>query len=197
MDHYPFSGKDDGYLLFVGRMSEEKGVHHAIEVAQAMDIPLVIAAKLDDIDREHFNKHVKPRLSDERIKWVGEVDENQRNQLMSRAKCMLHPINFREPFGLTIIEALACGCPVVAFNRGSIPEIIDHGRTGYVVEDIDEMVDAVTIVSTIERKNCRERALSYFNARRMAKDYEAMYYAILNKQKRRSSIRSSGQYAAQ
>lgn len=183
-EQYPFSKTHDGYLLFVGRMSEEKGVHHAIEVAQMLDMPLIIAAKLDQIDKEFFNRSVEPLLSDERVKWVGEVDEKKRNELMSRALCMLHPVSFREPFGLTLIEAMACGCPVVAFNRGSIPEIIEHGKTGYVVEDIYEMADAVSLISRIDRRACYEHARTKFSSRRMARDYEAIYRAILHKSRR-------------
>ncbi len=174
MEHYPFSDTHEGYLLYVGRLSLEKGVHHAIEAAEQLDMPLILAAKLDPIDQAYFKAYVEPRLSN-RVQWVGEVNEEERNKLMSKAKCFLHPVTWREPFGLTLIEAAATGCPVVAFNRGSIPEIIKTGVTGYVVEDIESMIDAVEGIDTISRAACREHALSNFSAKRMADNYEELY----------------------
>jgi glycosyltransferase involved in cell wall biosynthesis len=174
MEHYPFSEEHEGYLLYVGRLSLEKGVHHAIEAAEQLDMPLILAAKLDPIDQPYYKAYIEPRLSN-RVRWVGEVDEEERNRLMSKAKCFLHPVTWREPFGLTLIEAAACGCPVVAFNRGSIPEIIKTGITGYVVEDIDSMIDAIDGIGAINRAACREHALANFSAKRMADNYEELY----------------------
>jgi glycosyltransferase involved in cell wall biosynthesis len=179
MEHYPFSDAHEGYLLYVGRLSLEKGVHHAIEVAEQLDIPLILAAKLDPIDIPYFKAYIEPRLSS-RVQWVGEVDEEERNKLMSRAKCFLHPVTWREPFGLTLIEAAATGCPVVAFNRGSIPEIIKTGVTGYVVEDIDSMIDAVGNIDTISRPACREHVLTNFSAKKMADNYEELYKRLVS-----------------
>jgi glycosyltransferase involved in cell wall biosynthesis len=178
MEHYPFSDTHDGYLLYVGRIAMEKGVHYAIETAQQLNIPLIIAAKLDLVDRPYFKEYIEPHLSDE-IQWIGEVDEVKRNELMSKAMCFLHPVIWREPFGLTLIEAMACGCPVVAFDRGSIPEIIKHGETGFVVQDIEAMLDAVGNIRAIDRKKCREHALANFNAAKMADGYEAVFRKIL------------------
>lgn len=179
MQHYPFSLEDEGYLLFVGRISQEKGVHLAIEVAQYLSIPLVIAAKLDSIDLAYFNEYVGPRLSDEYVKWIGEVDEQQRNELMSKALCFLHPATWREPFGLALIEAMACGCPVIASNRGSIPEIVVDGKTGFVVSDVDDMIEAVLKIKEIDRRECRRHALQNFNAELMTDRYEELYYQVL------------------
>ena len=181
MRHYPFSAEHDGYLLFIGRIAMEKGVHLAIEAAQDLALPLIIAAKLDAVDRPYFHEYVEPFLSDE-IRWIGEVDEEERNRLMSRAMCFLHPVTWQEPFGLTLIEAMACGCPVVAFKRGSIPEIIRNKRTGFVVRNIDEMVDAVRRIGSIDRKRCRRYALTNFSAEKMAEGYEALYQKIINKE---------------
>ena len=178
MKHYPFSDENEGYLLFVGRISMEKGTHFAIEAAQQLDKRLIIAAKLENTDRAYFKEYVEPRLSD-RIKWVGEVDEEERNKLMSKALCLLHPVTWREPFGLVLIEAMACGCPVVGFNRGSIPEIIKTGQTGYVVEDLEGMIDAVSAIDSIDRALCRSHALEHFSAEKMADGYEAVYKKIL------------------
>lgn len=174
MEHYPFSDTHDGYLLYVGRISAEKGVHFAIDVAQVLDLRLVLAAKVEPADLPYFKQYIEPRLS-ERITWVGEVDEDERNRLMSRARAFLHPVVFREPFGLTLIEAGACGCPVIAFNRGAIPEIIKTGVTGYVVEDVEGMVDAMHNIDAISRAACRAHVLEHFNVRRMTDGYEAIY----------------------
>lgn len=179
MENYPFSADHDDYLLYVGRFSIEKGVHFAAQTALELDQRLIIAAKLEKSSESYFREYIEPYLSD-RIQWVGEVDEEERNKLMSRAKCFLHPVIWREPFGLTLIEAMACGCPVIAFNRGSIPEIVRNGVTGYVVQDTVAMVDAVDNIHTIDRAACREHALSNFNASRMADGYENVYQRILS-----------------
>ncbi|RJQ36407.1 glycosyltransferase family 4 protein [Candidatus Parcubacteria bacterium] len=178
MESYPFSPTHDGYLLFVGRISMEKGTHHAIEVAQYLNIPLIIAAKLDTVDLAYYREYIRPKLSNDQIKWIGEVDEAARNRLMSRALAMLHPITWEEPFGLTIIESMACGTPVIAFDRGSMREVIAHGRTGYVVANIDAMIDAVTRVGKINRAECRRHALRHFNAEVMVERYERLYYQL-------------------
>ncbi|MDP3963078.1 MAG: glycosyltransferase family 4 protein [bacterium] len=177
MEHFPFSATHDGYLLFAGRISMEKGVHFAIEAAQMLDLPLIIAAKLEPTDRAYWREYIEPSLSDT-IRWIGEVDEEERNRLMSRAMAFLHPVTWREPFGLTLIEAMACGCPVIGFNKGSIPEIIAHGKTGFVVTDLDEMVDAIDALASIDRTACRVRALSNFSATTMTDGYEAVYRSI-------------------
>ena len=174
MESYPFSAENDGYLLFVGRISIEKGTHYAIEVAQALDMPLIIAAKLEPLDEPYFNEYVKPRLT-ERIQWIGEVNEADRNKLMSRAKCYLHPVTWREPFGLVMIEAMACGAPVVGFDRGSVSEIVKTGVTGHVVHDLDGMIEAVEAIDSIDRKACRAHVLENFSTKKMADGYEAIF----------------------
>ncbi|MBX4216104.1 glycosyltransferase family 4 protein [Candidatus Parcubacteria bacterium] len=178
MEHYPFGEKPDDYLLFVGRISMEKGVHFAVETAQQLDMPLIIAAKLDKVDHPYFREYIEPWLTD-RIRWIGEVDEEERNKLMMRAKCLLHPVTWREPFGLTMIEAMACGCPVVAFNEGSVSEIIKTGVTGYVVHDIEAMIEAVDNIGEIDRAACRAHVLENFSVKKMADGYEAVYRKIL------------------
>ncbi len=178
MKDYVFSDVPDDYLLYVGRISMEKGVHLAIDVANELDMPLIIAAKVDTADRDYFREYIEPRLSS-RIRWIGEVDEQKRNELMSKAKCFLHPVLWREPFGLTIIEAMACGCPVVAMRRGSIPELIEHGKTGFVVDGVEEMMEAVESINSIDRNYCRLYALEHFNEKRMADGYEEIYRRLI------------------
>lgn len=187
MKDYPFSKKGDNYLLYVGRISYEKGLHHAIEVARYLNMKLIIAAKLNSIkdsplDVQYFHEFVEPKLS-EQIKWIGEVDEKQRNQLMSKALCLLHPVIWPEPFGLTMIEAMACGCPVIAFDFGSISEVIENGKTGFVVESIPQMVYAVYSLNKIDRTYTRNYALKKFNADRMTDEYEKLYHEIIAKER--------------
>lgn len=189
MEGYPFSAEHDGYLLFVGRLSMEKGVHHAIKVAQELNMPLIIAAKLESVDRPYFKEYVEPRLS-KKIRWIGEVDEEERNRLYSRAYAFLHPVTWKEPFGLTLIEAMACGCPVVAIGKGSIPEIVKHGKTGFVVSEPDELADAVERIPTIRRRTCRTHVLKHFSASAMADGYEAMYRFILEQRKNQLGTQS-------
>jgi len=195
MEHFPFSAQPDDYLLFVGRISMEKGTHHAIEAACALNMPLIIAAKLEQYDLPYFREYVGPRLS-ETIRWIGEVDETERNKLMEKALCFLHPVTWPEPFGLTLIEAMACGCPVVAFNKGSIPEIIAHGKSGFVVSDTDEMIEAISRIKIIKREDCRRHSLENFNAKKMADGYEKIYRKILNRaQKLSGDIKTSRIFA--
>lgn len=175
---YPEVSEPEDYLLFVGRMSMEKGLHNAIEVAKFLDMRLIIAAKKEEADEKYFRDFIEPNLS-EQIKWVGEVDQAERNKLMNKALCMLHPVVWREPFGLTLIEAQACGCPVIAFNRGSIPEIVKNGETGFVVEDVDEMLEAVSNIGRINRSACSKFALQNFSAQKMTDKYEEIYRKIL------------------
>lgn len=181
MEDYPFGNDSEDYLLYVGRIIPDKGVHFAVELAQHLDMKLIIAAKVESYGRTYFREEIEPHLGD-RIQWIGEVDETERNKLMSKAKAFLHPVVFREPFGLTLIEAMACGCPVVAFNRGAIPEIIKTGETGYVVEDLESMMDAVLNIDTIDRAACRKHALENFSAAKMADGYEALYYKLLGEE---------------
>lgn len=184
MHKFPFSKKQGKYLLFVGRICLEKGVHFAIEAAQYLNMPLIIAAKLDSVadsplDVTYFKQFVEPKLSDQ-IKWVGEVDETTRNRLMSEAICLLHPITWPEPFGLTLIESMACGTPVVAFKLGSIPEVIEDGKSGYIVEDVSGIIEAVANIGNIDRTYCRKYALSKFGVKNMTDGYEEVYNKILN-----------------
>lgn len=180
MEHYPFSDKPSDYLLYVGRIDREKGVHYAMDAAIKLKKKLVIAAKLDEQIPEikkYFDEEISPRLAryPELISWIGEVDEIVRNELMKNALAFLHAVTWPEPFGLTLIESMACGCPVVAFNIGSIPELVINGRTGFVVNSVSEMVAAVKKIGRIDRVFCRKYAIHKFSARRMAKGYVEVY----------------------
>lgn len=180
--NYPFSNLHENYMLFVGRISPEKGVHHAIHVAQKLGKKLILAAKVDAKDEEYFATEIKPHLNDS-IVWIGEVNETVRNILMSKAEVFIHPVTWPEPFGLTLIESMACGCPVVAFSLGSIPEVIQDGKTGYVVHNEDEMCDAVQNIGTINRFYCSMYAKSRFNDDNMVDSYVDLYYNQIYKSK--------------
>ncbi len=186
MQHYPYGNKSQGYLLFVGRISLEKGTHLAMDAAWRLKLPLIMAAKLDNSihDQKYFRYYVKPRLRkySQLVKWVGEVDERQRNNLMKNALCLLHAVTWPEPFGLTLIESMACGCPVIAFNLGSIPEVVQDGKTGFIVGDVDQMVRAVKKIPQINRRYCRKYSLQNFSAERMTDDYEKIYQRVLEKE---------------
>ncbi|HYE22457.1 MAG TPA: glycosyltransferase family 4 protein [Verrucomicrobiae bacterium] len=193
MEDYPFSDKPQDYLLYVGRIDEEKGTHIAIDVAVKANKKLIIAAKLDDMVphiREYFKREVEPRLKKHAnlINWIGEVDEKERNELMKNSLCLLHPITWPEPFGLTLIESMACGAPVIAFAMGSIPEVIKHGKTGFVVKDVDGMLDALKNIDKIDRASCRRYALGRFSAQNMASGYEKVYKQVIEKRKIVESI---------
>ncbi|MFZ5376829.1 MAG: glycosyltransferase family 4 protein [Patescibacteria group bacterium] len=180
MSHYPFhSSAAQDFLLYVGRITPIKGTDIAVKVARLLNKPLIIAAKLEEQNRAYFENEIKPYLSSQ-IRLIGEVDENQRNWLMSRAKCLLHPATWEEPFGLTLIEAMACGCPVVAFNKGSIPEIVLNKQTGFIVDDIPEMVKAISQIEKIDRRYCRLYSINSFSAARMVDSYEYLYELIVN-----------------
>ncbi len=181
-DNYPIGESSENFLLFVGRISFDKGLHHAIEIAQFLNIKLVIAAKLDQTDKKYFAEYIEPSLSDGLIEWVGEVSETERNQLYSKALCLINPITWPEPFGLTMIEAMACGCPVVAFNQGSVPEIVVPGATGFIANDIEEMIESILEVARIDRRETALYARANFNSQTMTDKYERIYQQILANQ---------------
>lgn len=177
---YPFGEEARGYLLYVGRITKIKGTDIAIQVAKELNLPLIIAAKLDESDKDYFDKYIKKELNS-KIKWVGEVTTSERNKLMSQALCLINPITWREPFGLTMIEAMATGCPVVSFNKGSVPEVMKNGKTGYFVRTKNEMKNAIKKIDKIDRKFCRDYALENFSVEKMVDRYEALYERILTK----------------
>lgn len=177
LEDYPFSEGNDGYLLYVGRITPQKGTHYAVQIAQSLNMPLIIAAKLEKEQQDYFDYEVKPYLSDT-IRWIGEVDETERNQLMSRAVAFLHPAPWREPFGLTLIEAMATGCPVMALRRGSVPEIVQHKKTGIVTNDVVGLVKNFSKIYTIDRHYVRNYARGKFSFGRMVDQYEDIYNLV-------------------
>ncbi|WP_186755011.1 glycosyltransferase family 4 protein [Echinicola salinicaeni] len=174
--YFPDSGD---YLAFVGRISPEKGVDRAIKIAQQTNIKLKIAAKIEKADINYFENSIRPLLDDPLVEFVGEIREDQKDRFYGNAKALLFPIAWPEPFGLVMIEAIACGTPVVAFNNGSVPEIIRHEKTGFIVNSIEEAVNAVNNIGIIERRNCRKDFEERFLVSRMANDYLKVYEIVL------------------
>ena len=179
---FPFAGAKGKYLLFFGRIHPDKGVREAIHVAQRAGIKLVIAGIIQDQD--YFATEVKPHIDGTTVEYLGSVGPDQRADVLGHALALLHLISFDEPFGLSLIESMACGTPVIAFNRGSMPEIIRDGETGYIVEDIEGAINAVAVVRSIDRSICRADVEKRFTSRRMARDYVRVYEKILNREAR-------------
>ncbi|MDH4082474.1 MAG: glycosyltransferase family 4 protein [Nitrospira sp.] len=176
---YTFQPQSGGYLAFLGRTAPEKRPDQAIEIAKRAGIPLRIAAKVDRADRTYFEAEIEPLLDHPLIEFVGEISDSEKDEFIGNAMALVCPYDWPEPFGLVLIEAFACGTPVIAYRRGSIPEIVNHGVTGFICETVDEMVDAVGQVSRIDRKQCRAAFDERFTADRMARDYVALYERLL------------------
>jgi glycosyltransferase involved in cell wall biosynthesis len=185
-DLYRFNAEPGEYLAFIGRVAPEKRVDRAIEIAKRVGLPLRIAAKVDDVDREYFENVIEPLLRDPLIEYVGEIGDGEKQEFLGNARVLLFPIDWPEPFGLVMIEALACGTPVIAFRGGSVPEILEHGSTGFIVDDLDDAVAATRRVGELSRRRCREVFDERFTATRMARDYVEVYAMLLETQQRRA-----------
>ena len=178
---FPFQAKKDDHLLFLGRISLDKGPHLAVEVARRAGRRLVMAGKVDPnpIDRDFFATVVAPLIDGEQVVFLGEADARLKRELYRNAYCLLAPLTWDEPFGLVLAEALACGTPVIVFRRGAAPEIVRDGETGFVVDTLDQMVEAVDLVRHIDPWACREQVALKFDAPVMAEHYIHMYEAIV------------------
>jgi len=174
---FPYRKKPGDYLLFFGRIHHDKGVHEAIEVARRTGIRLVIAGIVQD--KAYFREQVEPYIDGSSVEYVGSVGPEKRREVLGGALALLHLIHFDEPFGLSVVESMACGTPVIAFGRGSMPEIVRDGSTGFLVEDVDAAVQAVGRIGTIDRPRCRDEVEERFTCRRMADEYLTMYRKIL------------------
>ena len=164
-----------GYLAFLGRMSPEKGPERAIEVARRVGMPLKMAAKVDAVDEEYFEHKIRPLLDDPLVEFVGEISQREKDAFLGNALALLFPINWPEPFGLVMIEAMAVGTPVIALRAGSVPEVVDDGISGVIVDDLDGMVNAVMQIHDLSRHAVRERFELRFTSKRMARGYIRAY----------------------
>jgi glycosyltransferase involved in cell wall biosynthesis len=172
---YQFNPDPGSYFAFIGRISPEKRLDRAIDIAIRCETPLCIAAKVDKTDEAYFSEVIKPLLSHPLIEFIGEIDEPEKNRLLGNARALLFPIDWPEPFGMVMIEAFACGTPVIAYRHGSVPEIMQHGVTGFIVSDQEEAVRAAQCVHELDRACCRKVFEERFTARRMVADYLALY----------------------
>jgi glycosyltransferase involved in cell wall biosynthesis len=166
---------DGGYLAFLGRISPEKGVERAIRIADQAGMRIRIAAKIDDVDRAYYEREIRQLLVLPHVEYVGEIGEAEKSDFLGGATALLFPIDWPEPFGLVMIEAMACGTPIIAFDRGAVPEIIVEGVNGFIVEDVQGALGALHRLDTVARSRVRQNFEERFSARRMADDYVALY----------------------
>lgn len=181
---YSYVEKPRGnYLLWIGRITAKKGPMEAIEVAKKLNKPLVMAAAIDPVDMPFFEREVKPKIDGKKISYIGEISHKGIDSLYGNACATLFPISWHEPFGLVMIESMVCGTPVVAYNTGSVPEVIEDGKTGFVVDQnvgIDGLVHAVREIERIQRGDCRARVLAKFSKEKMVADYVEVYKKVIN-----------------
>jgi glycosyltransferase involved in cell wall biosynthesis len=199
VESFPFQTEKGEHLLFLSRMSEEKGPQFAVEVARRTGRRMVMAGKVDDKDRDFFTSVVEPLIDGDQVIFVGEADGALKRELYRSAFCVLMPIMWDEPFGLVLAEAMACGTPVIVFNRGAAAEIVEHGETGFVVDDVDEMTHAVSRVGGIDPAYCRAHVKRKFDAPVMAQRYVEIYQSILetSRMTHRVAVSSNGAAATE
>ena len=185
---YTFRNSPGSYLAFLGRISPEKCPDRAIEIAKRIGMPIKIAAKVDKVDQEYFEQCINPLLSDSLVEYVGEISDREKDEFLGNAYALLFPLDWPEPFGMAMIEAMACGTPVVASRRGSVPEVIEDRATGFIFDGLDEAVKAVERIPTLNRMRCREVFERRFSARRMAQDYLTLYTRVAESRAERASV---------
>jgi glycosyltransferase involved in cell wall biosynthesis len=175
---FDFQPAPDDYLLFFGRIHNDKGARQAIEIARACNKKLILAGIIQD--QAYYDQYVAPHLDNVTVMHAGSVGPVERNRLLGKACALLHPIQFDEPFGLSVIESMACGTPVIAFKRGSMPEIIQNGKSGFLVNNVEEAVETVARIKEIDRAYCRRHVERYFTADRMINEYIQVYQMIID-----------------
>jgi glycosyltransferase involved in cell wall biosynthesis len=176
--HRPTFNPRGGYLAFLGRISPEKGVDRAIKVARRLGMPLKIAAKVDRVDEAYFRAEIAPLLDPPNVEFIGEINEHEKSEFLGQALALMFLIDWPEPFGLAMIEAMACGTPVLAFRRGSVSEVVQHGVSGCIVNSLEEAVIAVPQVVALDRRGVRRQFETRFSSVRMAKDYVRVYKTL-------------------
>jgi glycosyltransferase involved in cell wall biosynthesis len=186
-DMYRFREKPGDYLAFLGRVSPEKRLDRAIKISRRVGMPLKIAAKVDPVDKDYFESVIAPLLRGGLVEFVGEIGEREKDEFLGNAYALLFPIDWPEPFGLVMIEAMACGTPVIAYRGGAVTEVIDQGHTGFVVEGLDDAVEAVRRVPQLSRKRCREIFEERFTATRMSHDYVHIFERLISRRQEKIS----------
>jgi glycosyltransferase involved in cell wall biosynthesis len=187
-DSYSAHQKSGKYLAFLGRTSPEKGLDQAIEIAQRVGMPLKIAAKIDKVDQDYFDACIRPLLNSPDIEFLGEIGYPGKNKFLGEAAALLFPICWPEPFGIVMIEAMACGTPVIAYPFGSVPEVVKDGVSGYIVPDLQSAVNAVQKLDQLDRKKIRKHFEQHFTASRMAQDYLRIYERVSSRKKAPLSV---------
>jgi glycosyltransferase involved in cell wall biosynthesis len=177
IEQFDFQSEPDDYRLFFGRIHHDKGAREALEIARACNRKLILAGIIQD--EAYYQQHVEPHLDNCNAVYVGTAGPAQRNQLLGKAYALLHPINFNEPFGLSVIESMACGTPVIAFNKGSMPELVEHGKNGFLVSGCQEAVEHVVRIRDINRSDCRRTVEDHFTAESMVEKYIDVYTQVL------------------
>ena len=196
LKEFKFNNKSQNYLAWLGRITESKGIFEAIQAAKRAKMVLKIAAKVDKNyrpDVEFYNEKIKPLIDGKQIQYLGEINSRKRNNLLRNAKALLFPIKWEEPFGLVMAEAMACGAPVIAFRRGSVSEVVEHNKTGFIVPpfnknkkpNIEGLVEAIKKIDQVDRRECRKRVEENFTIDKMADGYEKIYYKILRRFKKK------------
>ncbi|HZS98492.1 MAG TPA: glycosyltransferase family 4 protein [Terriglobales bacterium] len=181
-NQYEFSSSSKGYLAFLGRTSPEKGLDEAIAIARKVEMPLKIGAKVDNADLEYFEQHIKPLIEQEDIDFLGEIGFPEKNELLGGAAALLFPIRWPEPFGIVMIEAMACGTPVIAYSQGSVPEVLEDGVTGLFASDVDSASRAVMQLPGFDRARCRRRFEERFTSEVMCSQYLRMYQSLVRQE---------------
>ncbi len=184
---YRLHEEPGSYFAFLGRISPEKRVDRAIEIAKSVEIPLKIAAKVDPVDEDYFESVIKPLLCHPLVQFVGEIGKGEKDNFLGNAYALLFPIDWPEPFGLVMIEAMACGTPVIAYRAGAVPEIIEEGQTGFIVNGLKDAVEAVKGIPALSRRRCREAFDKRFTATRMARDYVRAFEQLIERDKNKGS----------
>ena len=183
-----FNAEPGSYLAFLGRISPEKGVDHAIAIAREAGIELKIAAKVDRVDQAYFDAVIKPLLNGPGVDFIGEINHSEKSAFLGGAMALLTPVQWPEPFGLVMIEAMACGTPVIGYPRGSVPELVKDGVSGFIVNSVQQAAEAVQAVPTLGRQRCRDYFERRFSATRMAEDYVGVYNRLLNSSNKESIL---------
>lgn len=190
-DLLAFSAQPSGYLAFVGRISPEKRVDRAVEIAKALNKPLRVAAKIAKTDRDYFDEQIAPLFDHPLVEFVGEIEDDAKQDFLGRADALLFPIDWPEPFGLVMIEAMACGTPVIAFDHGSVREVLEDGVTGYIVNDVPAAIEAARRAPLLDRRRIRHTFEQSFSARRMARDYVELYRELSETPEKRLGTRAA------